>query len=46
MKYLFVMVCVTMLSACGTIGGAMQGAGQDLNSAGTYVKNVGRGEKR
>lgn len=46
MKYLFVMICAVMLSACGTIGGAMQGAGQDLNSAGTYVKNVGRGENR
>jgi predicted small secreted protein len=24
----------------------MQGAGQDLNAAGTYVKNVGRSENR
>lgn len=46
MKYLFVMICTVMLSACGTIGGAMQGAGQDLNTTGTYVKNVGRSENR
>jgi hypothetical protein len=36
------MICVTMLFACGTIGGAMQGAAQDLNSAGTYVKSIGK----
>jgi len=24
------------------VGGAMQGAGQDLNQAGQYVKNVGK----
>lgn len=47
MKYVFVMICAAMLSACGTVGGAMQGAGQDLNSAGTYVKNIGKkGEDR
>ena len=32
MRALFVMMCLSVLSACGTIGGAMQGAGQDLNS--------------
>ena len=46
MRYVFVMICTAMLSACGTVGGAMQGAGQDLNSAGTYVKNIGRSENR
>ena len=46
MRCLFIMICTIMLSACGTVGGAMQGAGQDLNSAGTYVKNVGRSENR
>jgi len=30
------------LTGCGTVGGAMQGAGQDLNQAGQYVKNVGK----
>lgn len=42
MKYVFVMSFILMLSACGTIGGAMQGASQDLNNAGSYVKNIGR----
>jgi len=42
MRVLFVMMCLSVLSACGTIGGAMQGAGQDLNSAGEYVKKIGR----
>lgn len=46
MRIVFVMFCFAMLSACGTVGGAMQGAGQDLNAAGTYVKNVGRSENR
>jgi predicted small secreted protein len=30
-----------MLTACGTIGGAVEGAGQDLNKAGQYIKKVG-----
>lgn len=30
------------LTACSTIGGAMQGAGEDLNRAGEYVRSVGK----
>jgi predicted small secreted protein len=30
------------LTACGTLGGAMQGAGEDLNRAGGYVRSVGK----
>jgi predicted small secreted protein len=42
MKSLFIMSVLAVLTGCGTVGGAMQGAGQDLNQAGQYVKNVGK----
>jgi predicted small secreted protein len=42
MKSLFIMGVLVVLTGCGTVGGAMQGAGQDLNQAGQYVKNVGK----
>jgi len=42
MKSLFIMGVLVALTGCGTLGGAMQGAGQDLNQAGQYVKNVGK----
>jgi predicted small secreted protein len=42
MKSLFIMGVLIVLTGCGTVGGAMQGAGQDLNQAGQYVKNVGK----
>ena len=42
MKSLFIMGVLIALTGCGTVGGAMQGAGQDLNQAGQYVKNVGK----
>ena len=42
MKSLFIMSVLVALTGCGTLGGAMQGAGQDLNQAGQYVKNVGK----
>jgi predicted small secreted protein len=42
MKKLFVLVACVFVTACGTIGGAMQGASQDLNTAGAYVKNIGK----
>ena len=41
MKYLFIMVVLAVLTGCGTVGGAMEGAGQDLNKAGQYIKKVG-----
>lgn len=41
MKYIMFILC-TFLAACGTVGGAMQGAGEDLNKVGTYVRNVGK----
>lgn len=42
MKSLFIMGVLAVLTGCGTVGGAMQGAGQDLNQAGQYIKNVGK----
>jgi predicted small secreted protein len=42
MKTILVMICMMSLTACGTLGGAMQGAGEDLNRAGGYVRSVGK----
>ena len=42
MKSIFIMGVLVALTGCGTLGGAMQGAGQDLNQAGQYIKNVGK----
>lgn len=33
------LVLVTVLSACGTVGGAVSGAGTDLTKAGEWIKN-------
>ena len=41
MKLLGVILIVTLLTACGTIGGAVEGAGQDLGRAGQYIKKAG-----
>jgi len=41
MKSLFIMGVLIVLTGCGTVGGAMEGAGQDLNKAGQYIKKVG-----
>lgn len=39
MKYITVMILAAMLSACGTVGGAMSGAGRDMESASDWVKS-------
>ena len=39
MKLVFVAVATLMLSACGTLGGAVSGAGEDLSRAGQWIKN-------
>jgi predicted small secreted protein len=41
MKMVILSLVVMTLTACGTIGGAVEGAGQDLNKAGQYIKKVG-----
>lgn len=37
MRNVIVVVLVTMLSACGTLGGAVSGAGRDLQRAGSWI---------
>ena len=39
MKFLSVLVLATVLTACGTVGGAVSGAGSDLNRAGEWIKS-------
>jgi predicted small secreted protein len=40
MKHLvFVVLLASTLVGCGTIGGAVSGAGQDLSKAGEWIKN-------
>lgn len=41
MKMVILSLVVMTLTACGTVGGAIEGAGQDLNKAGQYIKKVG-----
>jgi predicted small secreted protein len=38
MKFLSVLVLATLLTGCGTVGGAVSGAGSDLNRAGEWIK--------
>jgi predicted small secreted protein len=45
MKYLlliFLAVVSLALTGCGTIGGALSGAGQDLSTSGEWVKSIGQ----
>ena len=41
MKTIILSLVGVMLTACGTIGGAVEGAGHDLGKAGQYIKKVG-----
>jgi predicted small secreted protein len=38
-KKLFVIVLATMLTACGTAGGLVGGAGEDLKKVGEWIKS-------
>lgn len=38
MKILLTVVTLLALTACGTLGGAVSGAGQDLTKAGEWIK--------
>jgi predicted small secreted protein len=42
MKYIMAILVSMTLVGCGTIGGAVSGAGEDLTKAGNYIKNVGK----
>jgi len=37
MRSVIIVVLVTLMSACGTIGGAVSGAGRDLQRAGSWI---------
>lgn len=39
MKLIAVVLMVAGLSACGTLGGAVSGMGQDLQKAGEWIRN-------
>jgi predicted small secreted protein len=39
LKYLAATAAVAMLVGCGTVGGAISGAGKDLSRAGEWISN-------
>lgn len=39
MKYLIFITVVAIASGCSTMGGAVSGAGQDLQKAGEWIKS-------
>lgn len=39
MKTFFVIVMTVMLTACGTLGGAVSGAGDDLSKVGEWIRS-------
>lgn len=41
MKILLALIVASTLSACGTIGGTIAGAGDDLKAAGGWIKKQG-----
>jgi predicted small secreted protein len=38
-SFVLVFTVAALLSACGTLGGAVSGAGQDLSKAGDWIKS-------
>ena len=41
MKYMAVVIVSAVLVGCGTLGGAVSGAGDDLKSVGGWIKKQG-----
>ena len=39
MKFLTMLILTTVLAACGTVGGAVSGAGTDLQKAGEWIRS-------
>ena len=37
MKWIWIMALLTVLSGCGTFGGAVRGLGSDLDIVGSYI---------
>lgn len=44
MKYIVILLVSTVLSGCGTLGGAVSGAGEDLQRAGEWIKPSKKGQ--
>jgi predicted small secreted protein len=43
MRFLAILLVPVFLSACGTLGGAVSGAGEDLQRAGEWIKPAKKG---
>jgi predicted small secreted protein len=39
MKFVAIVLATLSMTACGTLGGAVSGAGQDLSKAGEWIRN-------
>lgn len=39
MKFIAVIMVALALTACGTVGGMVSGAGEDLKKAGNWIQN-------
>ena len=44
MKFLAILLIPIVLTACGTLGGAVSGAGEDLQRAGEWIKPSKKGQ--
>lgn len=39
MRTIVIAIMLSMLAACGTVGGAVAGAGKDLTAAGVWIQS-------
>lgn len=39
MKKVLIVLAATVLTGCGTLGGAVTGVGEDLSKVGNWIKN-------
>lgn len=44
MKFVAILLVSTILTGCGTLGGAVSGAGEDLQRAGEWIKPAKKGQ--
>tara|TARA_B100001939_G_scaffold181254_1_gene156199 strand:- start:552 stop:689 length:138 start_codon:yes stop_codon:yes gene_type:complete len=45
MRFIAILLFSIFVTGCGTLGGAVDGAGDDLNRAGKYIKNIGKDDR-
>ena len=45
MRFIAILLLSIFVTGCGTLGGAIDGAGDDLNRAGKYIKDIGKDGK-